>query len=85
VRELKIATPLADAFAAHLHRTHPGETDALGSPLWTAGDRLGAWEKLVRQMEAAWAPSDWYPPDLYRERLEVRDELDRCAVNSPRT
>jgi hypothetical protein len=83
VRELKIATPLADAFAAHLHRMHPGEADALGSPLWTAGDRLGAWEKLVRQMEAAWAPSGWYPPDLYCERLEVRDELEQVRSQLP--
>ncbi|MET8767704.1 hypothetical protein [Streptomyces sp. NPDC004658] len=83
VRELKIATPLADAFAANLRRMHPDEAGTLGSPAWTASDRLGAWEKLVRQMEAAWAPSGWYPPDLYGERLEVRDELEQVRTRLP--
>lgn len=83
VRELKIATPLADAFAAYLRRMHPDEAGTLGSPAWTASDRLGAWEKLVRQMEAAWAPSGWYPSDLYGERLEVRDELEQVRTRLP--
>ncbi|MCK1821364.1 hypothetical protein MTQ10_17500 [Streptomyces sp. XM83C] len=83
VCELKIATPLADAFAANSRRMHPDEAGTLGSPAWTASDRLGAWEKLVRQMEAAWAPSGWYPPDLYGERLEVRDELEQVRTRLP--
>ncbi|MFG3010070.1 hypothetical protein ACGFZB_06370 [Streptomyces cinerochromogenes] len=84
VRELKIATPLTDAFAAHLRRMHPDEAGTLGSPAWTASDRLGAWEKLVRHMEAGWAPSGWFPPDLYCERLEVRDELEQVCTQLPK-
>lgn len=80
VRELKIATPLADAFAAHLH---PEETSTPGTPTWRARSCLGAWEKLVRQLEASWAPSGWYPPDLYRERLEARDELEQVCAQLP--
>ena len=83
VRELKIATPLADAFAAHLHRMHPEETNTPGTPGWRARSSLGAWERLVRQMEAAWAPSGWYPPDLYRERLESRDKLEQVRDQLP--
>ncbi|MEU6589723.1 hypothetical protein ABZ923_10945 [Streptomyces sp. NPDC046881] len=83
VRELKIATPLADTFAAHLRRMHPDEAGTLGSPARTARGRLGAWEKLVGQMDAAWAPSGWYPPDLYGERLEVRDELEQVRTQLP--
>lgn len=83
VRELKIATPLGDAFAAHLHRLYPEKTKSPGTPLWKASKRLCAWEKLVRQMEAAWAPSGWYPPDLYRERLEVRDVLEEMRSQLP--
>ncbi|AWT45198.1 MULTISPECIES: hypothetical protein [Streptomyces] len=76
VREQPIATPLAEAFAAHLNRLHPVETSATGSPFWLASDRLAAWEKLVRHMESAWASSGWCPPDLYLERLRARDELE---------
>ncbi|MEU3417730.1 hypothetical protein AB0F39_04155 [Streptomyces murinus] len=76
VRELAIVTPVADAFAAQLHRVSPEEADTAGTPLWMARSRLGAWEKLVRHMEASWAPSGWCPPDLYRERLDARDELE---------
>ncbi|MEV0911062.1 hypothetical protein [Streptomyces hokutonensis] len=77
VREQPIATPLAAAFTAHLQRFHPEESRTPGTPQWLANDRLSAWEKLVRQLESNWAPSGWCPPDLYRERLEARDELDQ--------
>ncbi|MEU7422433.1 hypothetical protein [Streptomyces sp. NPDC040750] len=83
VRELKIATPLGDGFAAHLHRMHPDEARTPGTPFWTATSSLGAWEKLVRQMEAAWAPSGWYPSELYAERLAARDKLERVRVQLP--
>ena len=83
VRELEIATPVSDAFDAHLGRMHPDEAGISGTPLWMTSDRLGAWEKLVRHMEAAWAPSDWCPPDIYRERLEARDELEQVRGQLP--
>ncbi|MEU6665275.1 hypothetical protein [Streptomyces sp. NPDC046727] len=83
VRELKIATPVEDLFAAHLHRMFPEETKTPGTAFWEARSSLGAWEKLVRHMESAWAPSGWCPPDLYLERLEVRDELERVSEQLP--
>lgn len=83
VRELKVVTPLGDVFAAHLHRMHPEETDTPGTPFWTAKSSLIAWEKLVRQMEAAWAPSGWYPADLYMERLSARDKLEQLRNQLP--
>jgi hypothetical protein len=79
VREQQIATPLAAAFAAHVQRMFPDESRTSGTPHWYASNRLGAWEKLVRQMEADWAPSGWFPPDLYLERLEARDELEHVS------
>ncbi|MDN3262230.1 hypothetical protein QWJ26_20965 [Streptomyces sp. CSDS2] len=83
VRELKIVTPLGDVFAAHLHRMYPEETDTPGTTLWTARSSLIAWEKLVRQMETAWAPSGWYPADLYVERLAARDKLEQLRHQLP--
>ena len=85
VRELEIATPVKDVFAAQLHRMHPEETSTAGTPFWEARSCLGAWEKLVRHMEAAWAPSGWCPPDLYRERLEARDELEQVRGQLPQS
>lgn len=83
VRELKIDTPLATAFTAQLERMFPAESSTTGTPLWRARSSLGAWEKLVRQMAADWAPSGWYPPDLYRERLEARDKLEQVRSQLP--
>jgi hypothetical protein len=83
VRELKIATPVKDVFAAQLHRAYPEETGTAGSPFWEARSYLGAWEKLVRHLEASWVPSGWCPPDLYRERLEARDKLEQVGSQLP--
>ncbi|MEU9478553.1 hypothetical protein [Streptomyces sp. NPDC048191] len=83
VGEAKIATPLGDVFAAHLQRMYPEEAGTPGAPLWRARSSLGAWEKLVRQMDAAWAPSGWYPSDLYRQRLEARDKLEQVRGQLP--
>ncbi|MFF9392741.1 hypothetical protein [Streptomyces griseoluteus] len=79
VREQQIATPLAAAFTAHVQRMFPEESSSPGTHQWHASNRLGAWEMLVRQMEADWAPSGWFPPDLYLERLEARDELEQTS------
>ncbi|NUR00316.1 MAG: hypothetical protein HOY79_28435 [Streptomyces sp.] len=83
VRDLEIATPLAEAFETHVHRTHPRQAGTPGTPLWTACSCLGAWEKLVRQMEAVWEPFGWYPPDLYRWRLEARNNLEQVQSQLP--
>lgn len=83
VREQSIATPLAAAFNAHLQRFQLEESRTPGTAQWLANDRLCAWEKLVRQLESDWAPFGWCPPDLYRERLEARDELDRVRDQLP--
>ncbi|WLW52850.1 hypothetical protein [Streptomyces sp. YU58] len=85
VRELRIATPLTDTFAEQLRRLSPEQADEPGTPGWYARTRLGAWEKLVRQLAQRWAPSGWYPPDLYRERLESRDELERGLGQLPQS
>ncbi len=82
VRELKIATPVKDVFARHLHRMSPEEANTPGTAFWEARSSL---EKLVRHMESAWAPSGWCPPDLYLERLEARDELERLSGQLPGT
>ncbi|GHE00213.1 hypothetical protein [Streptomyces alanosinicus] len=83
VRELKIATPVSDAFDVHLEHMRPDQAGTLGTPLRLASDRLGAWEKLIRHMEASWASSGWCPPDLYRERLEARDDLEQVRGQLP--
>jgi hypothetical protein len=83
VREQQVATPLAAAFTAHLQRLHPEEGDTPGTLYWYVSDRLCAWEKLIRQLEAGWSPSGWFPPDLYRERLEARDELEQRRDQLP--
>ncbi|MEU2061873.1 hypothetical protein [Streptomyces sp. NPDC013455] len=85
VRELKIDTPVKDVFAGHLHRMFPEEVNTPGTACWEARSSLGAWEKLVRHMESAWAPSGWCPPDLYLERLEARDDLERVSEQLPAT
>ncbi|MEU6507609.1 hypothetical protein [Streptomyces sp. NPDC046942] len=83
VSEAKIDTPLGDVFAAHLQRMYPKEAGTAGAPLWRARSSLGAWEKFVRQMDASWAPSGWYPSDLYRQRLESRDKLEQVRGQLP--
>ncbi|MGN5379965.1 hypothetical protein ACQ4WX_30390 [Streptomyces lasalocidi] len=83
VSEAKIDTPLGDVFAAHLQRMFPEGTSTPGAPLWQARSSLGAWEKLVRQMDAAWVPSGWYPSGLYLQRLESRDKLEQVRDQLP--
>ncbi|MFF9602786.1 hypothetical protein ACF1GY_10935 [Streptomyces sp. NPDC014684] len=83
VREQQVPTPVGAAFAAHVQRLFPEEAKTPGTPHWYASNRLGAWEKLVLQMEAGWAPGGWFPSDLYLERLEARDELDEVSDRLP--
>ncbi|MFI7410356.1 hypothetical protein ACIBU0_17010 [Streptomyces sp. NPDC049627] len=75
VGELKIPTPLTDTFRERLS----AQESVSGAPGWDAWTRLGAWEKLVAHMASGWAGSGWCPPDLYRDRLEARDGLERVA------
>ncbi|MGW2421909.1 hypothetical protein ACWC0C_22095 [Streptomyces sp. NPDC001709] len=85
VRELEIATPLTDEFRARAGQFAPEQADVTGTPLWHTRTSLGAWEKLVRQLADDWAPSGWYPADLYRERLECRDEIEELGPWLPGT
>jgi len=92
VRELRIATPTADAFAdtlASLRQFPTGSLDPAlaeepGSPAWYACTRLGSWEMMIRQMADQWAPSDWYPQALYRDRLASRDGLAELHDQLPK-
>ncbi|WP_329317951.1 hypothetical protein [Streptomyces sp. NBC_01262] len=92
VRELQIATPTTDAFTASLASLRqlpsgsqdPALSEEPGSPAWYACTRLGSWEMLIRQMAARWAPSDWYPQDLYRDRLISRDGLAELRNRLPK-
>ncbi|AWZ04604.1 MULTISPECIES: hypothetical protein [unclassified Streptomyces] len=91
VREQRLASPVAEAFKVsveQLRRTdsngaRPSLDDGIGSILWAVQDNLVIWERVIRQMESGWAPSGWYPADLYRERLEARDELARIGARLP--
>ncbi|PWK70414.1 hypothetical protein BCL76_105368 [Streptomyces sp. CG 926] len=78
VREQRPPSPVAQAFMASAARRWPddGPHQSLEGPLIV-------WERLILQMESGWAPSGWYPADLYRERLEARDELARIGAGLP--
>ncbi|MFJ5632635.1 hypothetical protein ACIQF5_08280 [Streptomyces goshikiensis] len=92
VREQRPDTPVAWAFAASVDKVRQAASglarlsldDGTGSPVWTAKGNLVVWERVITQMESAWAPSGWYPADLYRERLESRDELAGIGARLPR-
>ncbi|MFE5724039.1 hypothetical protein [Streptomyces erythrochromogenes] len=91
VREQRPDTPLADAFGASVQRMResapPSQSSALddstGSPVWSARGSLVVWERVVVQMESGWAPSGWYPAELYRERLQARDALAELGSRLP--
>ncbi|MEU6300036.1 hypothetical protein [Streptomyces erythrochromogenes] len=91
VREQRPDTPLADAFGTSVQRMResapPSQRstldDSTGSPLWSARDSLVVWERVIVQMESGWAPSGWYPDDLYRERLQARDALAELGSRLP--
>ncbi|MEV6675650.1 hypothetical protein AB0N09_02125 [Streptomyces erythrochromogenes] len=91
VREQRPDTPLADAFADSVQRMResapPSQRSALddstGSPVWSATGNLVVWERVIVQMESGWAPSGWYPAELYRERLQARDELAGLGSRLP--
>ncbi|MCX4800987.1 hypothetical protein OG594_04830 [Streptomyces sp. NBC_01214] len=74
VREQRPPAPVAEAFVASAARLWPDD-----GPHPSLEGALTVWERVVVQMESGWAPSGWYPADLYRERLEARDELARIG------
>ncbi|MFD9481747.1 hypothetical protein, partial [Streptomyces nojiriensis] len=78
VREQRPPSPVAEAFMASAAPLWPDE----GPHPSLKGD-LTVWERVVVQLESGWAPSGWYPADLYRERLEARDELARIGARLP--
>ncbi|MFE9629396.1 hypothetical protein [Streptomyces sp. NPDC006463] len=93
VREQRPDTPVAEAFAASVEQLRQAASDlarlslddGTGSPIWSARDNMVVWERVIRQLESGWAPSGWYPADLYRERLEARDELAGIGARLPRS
>jgi hypothetical protein len=92
VREQRPDSPVSDHFMASLKRVRESASylaqlsldDDTGSPIWTAHNKLVVWERVITQMESGWAPSGWYPADLYRERLEARDALVDLVSRVPR-
>ncbi|GGR88883.1 hypothetical protein Snoj_63900 [Streptomyces nojiriensis] len=78
VREQRPPTPVAEAFKASAAPLWPDD-----GPHPSPEGHLTVWERVVLQMESGWAPSGWYPADLYRERLEARDELARIGDRLP--
>uniref|UniRef100_A0AAU2V678 Uncharacterized protein n=1 Tax=Streptomyces sp. NBC_00003 TaxID=2903608 RepID=A0AAU2V678_9ACTN len=92
IREQRPATPVADDFTASLKTLRESASylarlsldDDTGSPIWSAQDNLVVWERVIIQMESGWAPSGWYPAELYRERLEARDALADLINRLPR-
>ncbi|MGW5342377.1 hypothetical protein [Streptomyces sp. NPDC004050] len=91
VREQRPDTPVTEAFVASVEKVRQAASDrarlalneATGSLVWSARGNLTVWERVVRQLESGWAPSGWYPADLYRERLQARDELDTFGTRLP--
>ncbi|MFE5595234.1 hypothetical protein [Streptomyces sp. NPDC056549] len=92
VREQKPDTPVAGAFATSVEQVRQAASglarfawdDDTGSSFCSAKGNLVVWERVIRQLESGWAPSGWYPVDLYRERLEARDELAGIGARLPR-
>ncbi|MFJ4780734.1 hypothetical protein [Streptomyces sp. NPDC088762] len=92
VREQRPDTPVAEDFTSSVERVRRAASelsrlsldDGVGSPIWSARNKLVVWERVIRQMESGWAPSGWYPADLYRERLEARDALVGISAHLPR-
>lgn len=73
VRELPIPTPVAEGQDA---ATSDG-------PLREIYYLLVSWERLTVRMSTGWPPSHWYPADLYRDDLAVRDRLAEAVTALP--
>lgn len=79
IREHHMDTPVADGFQALAsdRKLLPGD------PLWSAGNRLMAWEGLAVRMTFGWPPDGWYPFEYWQEDLMVRDTLAGDADRIP--
>ncbi|MFJ6484423.1 MULTISPECIES: hypothetical protein [unclassified Streptomyces] len=78
VREQRPPAPVAEALMASAARLWPDD-----GPHPSLAGALTVWERVVVQLESGWAPTGWYPADLYRERLEARDDLARIGARLP--
>ncbi|MET9359755.1 hypothetical protein ABZX93_02420 [Streptomyces sp. NPDC006632] len=91
VREQRPDSPVSEHFMASLERVRQAASclarlpldDDTGGPIRSVRDILVVWERVITQMESGWAPSGWYPADLYRERLEARDALAALVHRLP--
>lgn len=70
IREHRMPTPVADAFAAG---TPSPEVHRLGPA-------LAAWESLTARMASGWPPDGWYPAAYLAEDLEIRDRLGHALA-----
>ncbi|MEU8657144.1 hypothetical protein [Actinoplanes philippinensis] len=68
IGEYRMPTPVGDALTARL----PVEATEEQSHALT---RLLGWESMVARLAAGWHPDGWYPPDHYRDDMELRDRL----------
>ncbi len=89
VREQRPACPMTEAFDASVEQLrraalHEGPPSFDDSAIAAVHDHLMVWERVIVQMESGWAPSGWYPADLYRERLQARDTLVGIGARLPR-
>jgi hypothetical protein len=71
-----------------LHGLPTPVTDSLASPEETGqlGDLRGLlvnWERLCVRMTTGWPPGGWYSTALYREDLELRDQLEAGTKDLP--
>jgi hypothetical protein len=81
IREHRMPVPLTEQFQAWLAAAML--IPARGEPLWSACDRLAAWEALTVRMTSGWPPDGWYPAEYYQEDLANRDLLARDADRLP--
>lgn len=73
VRVFGIPTPVADSVAP------PGTSGELKK----VRGLLVNWERLGIRMRSGWPPSDWYSAEMYREDLNLRDQLEEILKEFP--
>ncbi len=93
IREQSVPTPVSDVFFHAVEERAKGWAEESGeavpldpgpgSPLWYAGNALGAWEKSVHRVENDWRPGGRYPADMYVEDLRARDRIAELSDALP--
>ncbi|BEL07971.1 hypothetical protein Q0Z83_061620 [Actinoplanes sichuanensis] len=68
IGEYRMPTPIADG----LRRRLPTTEQTMVQP---AIEVLANWEAAVARLVSGWPPDGWYPPDYYRDDMELRDKL----------